>query len=80
VDEAQNCTSHTIKSLLTRVGDGSKIVFTGDIGQIDHPYLDSASNGLTILIERMKAADLAGHVTLYKGERSPVAELGAALL
>ena len=80
VDEAQNCTAHTIKTLLTRVGEGSKIVFTGDINQIDHPYLDSASNGLTILIEKIKESPLSGHVTLVKGERSQVAELGANLL
>ncbi len=80
VDEAQNCTAHTIKSLLTRVGEGSKIVFTGDIQQIDHPYLDSASNGLTILIEKLKRERLTGHVTLLKGERSQVAEMGATLL
>lgn len=80
VDEAQNCTAHTIKSLLTRVGEGSKIVFTGDIQQIDHPYLDSASNGLTILIEKLKDSPISGHVTLVKGERSQVAEMGAQLL
>lgn len=80
VDEAQNCTAHAVKSLLTRVGEGSKIVFTGDVEQIDHPYLDSASNGLTILIEKLKEARISGHVTLIKGERSEVAELGAKLL
>ena len=80
VDEAQNCTAHAVKSLLTRVGEGSKIVFTGDVEQIDHPYLDSASNGLTILIEKLKEASLSGHITLHKGERSAVAELGAKLL
>jgi PhoH-like ATPase len=80
VDEAQNCTAHTIKTLLTRVGEGSKIVFTGDIEQIDHPYLDSASNGFTRLVEKLKDAPLAGHMTLFRGERSRVAELGATLL
>jgi len=80
VDEAQNCTAHTIKSLLTRVGEGSKIVFTGDVEQIDHPYLDSSSNGLTILIEKLRTTAISGHVTLFKGERSEVAELGASLL
>jgi len=79
VDEAQNCTAHTIKTLLTRVGEGSKIVLTGDIEQIDHPYLDSASNGFTRLVEKLKDAPLAGHVTLFRGERSQVAELGATL-
>ena len=80
VDEAQNCSAHAIKTLLTRVGEGSKIVFTGDIQQIDHPYLDSSSNGLTILIEKVKQSELSGHATLLKGERSAVAELGATLL
>ena len=80
VDEAQNCTSHAMKTLLTRVGQGSKIVFTGDIDQIDQAYLDSASNGLTIAVEKLKYNELAGHVTLMKGERSAVAELGAKLL
>ena len=80
VDEAQNCTAHAIKSLLTRVGEDSKIVFTGDVEQIDNPYLDSSSNGLTILIEKIKHTELSGHVTLFKGERSAVAELGATLL
>jgi PhoH-like ATPase len=80
VDEAQNCTAHAVKTLLTRVGEGSKIVFTGDIGQIDHPYLDSASNGFTQLVEKLKGTNLAGHINLTKGERSEVAELGAKLL
>lgn len=79
VDEAQNCTSHAIKTLITRVGEGSKIVFTGDVEQIDHPYLDSASNGLTRLVEQVKGSGLSGHVTMLKGERSEVAELGASL-
>jgi PhoH-like ATPase len=79
-DEAQNLTPHMVKTLITRVGEGSKIVFTGDPEQIDHPYLDAASNGLTVLVERMKAEDLAGHVTLIKGERSDVAELGSRVL
>ena len=80
VDEAQNCTAHAVKTLLTRVGEGSKIVFTGDIEQIDHPYLDSASNGFTQLVEKLKAAPLSGHINLTKGERSEVAEMGATLL
>ena len=79
VDEAQNCTSHAIKTLITRVGEGSKIIFTGDVEQIDHPYLDSASNGLTRLVEQIKGSALSGHVTMLKGERSAVAELGASL-
>jgi len=79
-DEAQNLSPHMIKTLITRVGEGTKIVFTGDPEQIDHPYLDASSNGLTYLIERLKDEELAGHVTLTKGERSKVAELAARLL
>jgi PhoH-like ATPase len=69
-----------IKTLITRVGEGTKIVFTGDPEQIDHPYLDASSNGLTCLVERLKDEEIAGHVTLIKGERSDVAEMGARLL
>ncbi|MGO9137591.1 MAG: PhoH family protein [Syntrophales bacterium] len=79
-DEAQNLTPHMIKTLLTRVGEGTKIVFTGDLEQIDHPYLDASSNGLTYVIEKMKTEEITGHVMLLKGERSAVAELGARLL
>ncbi|MDD5171228.1 MAG: PhoH family protein [Syntrophales bacterium] len=79
-DEAQNLTPHMIKTLITRVGEGTKIVFTGDPEQIDHPYLDASSNGLTYLVERLKDEEIAGHVTLIKGERSDVAEMGARLL
>ncbi len=79
-DEAQNLTPHMVKTLITRVGEGSKIVFTGDPEQIDHPYLDSSSNGLSYLVEKLKGQEIAGHVTLVKGERSEVAELGARLL
>ena len=79
-DEAQNLSPHMIKTLITRVGEGTKIVFTGDPEQIDHPYLDASSNGLTYLVERLKGEELAGHVTLVKGERSKVAELAARLL
>jgi PhoH-like ATPase len=79
-DESQNLTPHVIKTLLTRVGKGSKIVFTGDPEQIDHPYLDSSSNGLSYLVERIKEEEISGHITLVKGERSDVAELGAKLL
>ena len=79
-DESQNLTPHVIKTLLTRVGQGSKIVFTGDPEQIDHPYLDASSNGLSYLVERIKEEDIAGHITLVKGERSDIAELGAKLL
>ncbi|MCF8033085.1 MAG: PhoH family protein [Desulfarculaceae bacterium] len=79
-DEAQNLTPHMIKTLITRVGEGSKIVFTGDPEQIDHPYLDASSNGLSYLVEKLKSQQISGHVTLVKGERSEVAELGAQLL
>jgi PhoH-like ATPase len=80
VDEAQNLTPHEIKTIITRAGEGTKIVFTGDIQQIDHPYLDSLSNGLTYLINRMVGQPLYGHVTLEKGERSELAELASNLL
>lgn len=79
-DEAQNLSPHMIKTLITRVGEGTKIVFTGDPEQIDHPYLDANSNGLSHLVEKLKDEEIAGHVTLIKGERSQVAEIGARLL
>ncbi len=79
-DESQNLSPHVIKTILTRVGKGSKIVFTGDPEQIDHPYLDASSNGLSYLVERIKEKGITGHITLVKGERSEVAELGARLL
>lgn len=80
VDEAQNLTPHEIKTIITRVGEGSKIVFTGDVYQIDHPYLDSQSNGLTYLIEHFKGQKLYAHINLEKGERSELAELASNLL
>lgn len=80
VDEAQNLTPHEIKTIITRAGEGTKIVFTGDIHQIDHPYLDSLSNGLSYLINRMVGQSLYAHVTLEKGERSELAELASDLL
>ncbi|MCP9773456.1 PhoH family protein [Synechococcus sp. Tobar12-5m-g] len=80
VDEAQNLTPHEVKTIVTRVGEGTKIVFTGDPYQIDNPYVDADSNGLTWLVERFKGQELAGHVTLHKGERSALAELAANLL
>jgi PhoH-like ATPase len=79
-DEAQNLTPVMIKTLVTRVGEKSKIVFTGDPEQIDNPYLNAGSNGLTYLVEKMKGEALAGHIILHKGERSAVAELGAKIL
>ncbi|MFO1019973.1 MAG: PhoH family protein [Planctomycetales bacterium] len=80
VDEAQNLTPHEIKTIITRAGEGTKIVFTGDIQQIDHPYLDTLSNGLSYLIDRMVGQNLFAHVTLEKGERSELAELASNLL
>ncbi len=80
IDEAQNLTPHEIKTIITRAGEGTKIVFTGDIFQIDHPYLDSQSNGLSYLIEKMKGQQLYAHVNLTKGERSELADLAGTLL
>ena len=80
VDEAQNLTPHEIKTILTRAGENTKIVLTGDCYQIDNPYVDSASNGLAHVVERMKGEDIAGHITMVKGERSPLAELASNLL
>ena len=79
-DESQNLSPHVIKTILTRVGRGSKIIFTGDPEQIDHPYLDASSNGLSYLVEKIKGEEISGHITLIKGERSGIAELGARLL
>jgi PhoH-like ATPase len=80
VDEAQNLTPHEVKTIITRAGEGTKIVFTGDPYQIDTPYLDSRSNGLTYLIDKMKGQNIYAHVTLEKGERSHLAELASDLL
>jgi PhoH-like ATPase len=80
VDEAQNLTPHEVKTIVTRVGQGTKIVLTGDPYQIDNPYVDAESNGLTWLVERFKGQPLAGHVSLMRGERSELAELAANLL
>src|SRR5512141_168880 len=80
VDEAQNLTPHEIKTIVTRAGEGTKIVLTGDPYQIDNPYVDSSSNGLTYLVERFKAEELSAHITMTKGERSALAELAANLL
>ena len=73
VDEAQNLTPHEVKTIASRVGEGTKLVLTGDATQIDNPYLDSSSNGLSYLVERLKGKDLVGHVTLAKSERSELA-------
>jgi len=80
VDEAQNLTPHEIKTIITRAGEGTKVVLTGDPYQIDNPYVDADSNGLTYTVEKFKEQEIAGHVTLSKGERSPLAELAANLL
>lgn len=80
VDEAQNLTPHEIKTVITRAGEGTKMIFTGDIEQIDSPYLDKKSNGLAYLSDRMKGQDIFAHVNLVKGERSHLAELASNLL
>lgn len=80
VDEAQNLTPHEIKTIISRAGEGTKVVLTGDPYQIDNPYVDSASNGLSFSVERLKGQELVGHVTLTKGERSALAEVAANLL
>ena len=80
VDEAQNLTPHEVKTIVTRAGEGTKIILTGDPYQIDHPYLDSSNNGLTTVAERFKHEAIAGHVILTKGERSPLAELATQIL
>jgi PhoH-like ATPase len=80
IDEAQNLTPHEIKTIITRAGEGTKIVFTGDIHQIDTPYLDAQSNGLSHMIDKMKNVNLYAHVTLEKGERSELADYANKLL
>jgi len=77
IDEAQNLTIHELKTIITRVGEGTKIVLTGDIEQIDNVYIDAVSNGLTHAVEKFKKFELASHVTLHKGERSKVATFAA---
>jgi PhoH-like ATPase len=80
IDEAQNLSKHEVKTIVSRVGEGSKIILLGDPEQIDHPYLDASSNGLTYVVERFKQEGVAGHVTLERGERSHLAQLAADLL
>lgn len=80
IDEAQNLTPHEVKTIITRAGEGTKIVFTGDIHQIDSPYLDEHSNGMTYLIDRLKGQKLFAHIKLEKGERSELANLANELL
>jgi PhoH-like ATPase len=80
VDEAQNLTPHEVKTIITRAGEGTKIIFTGDIYQIDTPYLDEHSNGLTYVIDKLKGNKLVAHITLEKGERSELANLANDLM
>jgi PhoH-like ATPase len=80
VDEAQNLTPHEVKTIITRAGEGTKMIFTGDIQQIDSPYLDTKSNGLSYLADRMRGQDIFAHVNLVKGERSYLADLASNLL
>jgi len=80
VDEAQNLTPHEIKTILTRAGENTKIILTGDPYQIDNPYVDAASNGLTYIVDRFRKQAIAGHITLVKGERSPLATIAAEIL
>lgn len=80
IDEVQNMTQHEIKTVLTRVGEGTKIVLTGDIEQIDNVYIDATNNGLSYVVERLKEENVTGHVTLLKGERSKVATIAATKL
>ncbi len=80
VDEAQNLTPHEIKTIITRAGENTKIIFTGDIYQIDTPYLDSQSNGLSYLIDRIQGHPMYAHITLEKGERSELANIANELL
>ncbi len=80
IDEAQNLTPHEIKTIITRAGEGTKMVFTGDLQQIDSPYLDAQSNGLAYMIDKMGGQDLFAHVNLVKGERSRLSEIASTLL
>ena len=80
IDEAQNLTPHEVKTIITRAGEETKLIFTGDIQQIDSPYLDMHSNGLSHLIEKLYGQELFSHVNLVKGERSELSELAGKLL
>ena len=80
IDEAQNLTPHEIKTIISRAGEITKIIFAGDINQIDTPYLDSQSNGLSYLIDKLKGQSIYSHITLRKGERSELANLANELL
>ncbi|MEG1763050.1 MAG: PhoH family protein, partial [Bacteroidales bacterium] len=80
IDEAQNLTPHEIKTIITRAGEDTKLIFTGDIHQIDSPYLDSQSNGLSYLASKMSGQEMFAHINLVKGERSFLAEVAGKLL
>ena len=80
IDDAQNLTPHEIKTIISRAGTGTKIVLTGDPYQIDNPYLDASSNGLTYLVERFKGQEMFGHLSFSKSERSGLAALASELL
>ncbi|HVY61922.1 MAG TPA: PhoH family protein, partial [Planctomycetota bacterium] len=80
VDEAQNLTPHEVKTIISRAGDETKLVLTGDPFQIDNPYLDAASNGLSFLAERMKTQQVAGHILFTRSERSKLASVAAEIL
>lgn len=80
MDEAQNLTPHEVKTVITRAGANTKIILTGDPEQIDNPYVDGSSNGLSIVAERFRGERIAAHITLVKGERSELAERATQLL
>jgi PhoH-like ATPase len=80
IDEAQNLSMHEIKTIITRVGENSKVVLTGDICQIDNVYVDEVTNGLTMVAEKFKTYNIAGHITLQHGERSELATLASKIL
>jgi PhoH-like ATPase len=80
VDESQNLSPHEVKTIVTRIGEGTKLVLTGDTEQIDSAYLDQVNNGLTYAIDRMKCEDIVAHVELLKGERSLLAEIATKLM
>ena len=80
VDEAQNLTPHEVKTIITRAGENTKVVLTGDVEQIDSPYLDAESNGLAYMIDKMTGQQLFAHVNLIRGERSELSEIASNLL
>jgi len=80
IDEAQNLTPHEVKTIITRAGENTKMIFTGDLQQIDSPYLDAQSNGLAYMIDKMNGQNIFAHVNLVKGERSELSELASNLL